>query len=113
MSFDTDREMHTTTCGDCGNECQVPFEPKEGRPVYCRECYPNHKPARRSDRFGGSGGFGRPRFGGGRFGGRSSRPREMHDATCGDCGNECQVPFQPKEGRPVYCRECYPNHREN
>ena len=43
MSFDTDREMHTTTCGDCGNECQVPFQPKEGRPVYCRECYPNHR----------------------------------------------------------------------
>jgi len=25
------------------------------------------------------------------------RPREMHKATCGDCGNECQVPFEPKE----------------
>jgi CxxC-x17-CxxC domain-containing protein len=36
MSFDREeREMHTTTCGDCGNECQVPFKPKEDRPVYC------------------------------------------------------------------------------
>ena len=24
-------------------------------------------------------------------------PREMHDATCGDCGKECQVPFEPRQ----------------
>ena len=40
-----------------------------------------------------------------------NRDREMHDAKCGDCGNDCQVPFQPKEDRPVYCRECFQNHR--
>jgi len=22
-----EREMHKTTCSDCGNECEVPFEP--------------------------------------------------------------------------------------
>ncbi|WP_026089933.1 MULTISPECIES: CxxC-x17-CxxC domain-containing protein [Nitrosopumilus] len=100
MSFEERREMHTATCGDCGNECQVPFKPKEDRPVYCRECFPNHRPERRSgDRFGG-----RTRF---------NRQREMHTATCGDCGNECQVPFKPKEDRPVYCRECFPNHKQN
>ncbi|OQX50339.1 MAG: hypothetical protein B5M53_12735 [Candidatus Cloacimonas sp. 4484_209] len=27
------------------------------------------------------------------------------------CGKECEVPFQPQEGRPVYCRECYQKHR--
>ena len=43
MSFGEEREMHTATCGDCGNECQVPFKPKEDRPVYCRECFPNHR----------------------------------------------------------------------
>ncbi|MBI1662261.1 MAG: hypothetical protein IS860_01950, partial [Nitrosopumilus sp.] len=26
---------------------------------------------------------------------------------------ECQVPFKPKEDRPVYCRECFPNHKQN
>jgi len=41
------------------------------------------------------------------------RPREMHKATCGDCGNECEIPFKPKEDRPVYCKECFPNHRRN
>lgn len=37
----------------------------------------------------------------------SSTPREMHKATCGDCGNECEVPFNPTKGKPVYCKECY------
>lgn len=34
-------------------------------------------------------------------------PREMHKAKCAECGNECEVPFKPMEGRPVYCRECF------
>lgn len=34
-------------------------------------------------------------------------PREMHKATCSECGNECEVPFKPKEDRPVYCKECF------
>ncbi|RLI08826.1 DNA-directed RNA polymerase [Candidatus Bathyarchaeota archaeon] len=38
-------------------------------------------------------------------------PREMHKAICSDCGKECEVPFKPTEGRPVYCRECYQKHR--
>jgi CxxC-x17-CxxC domain-containing protein len=32
------REMHKTTCSDCGNDTEVPFVPTEGRPVYCRDC---------------------------------------------------------------------------
>ncbi|MHC1605175.1 MAG: CxxC-x17-CxxC domain-containing protein [Candidatus Methanofastidiosia archaeon] len=38
-------------------------------------------------------------------------PREMHKAKCADCGEECEVPFKPTEGRPVYCKECYQKHR--
>ena len=56
-------------------------------------------------RGGGSGGFG------GGFG-RDSGPREMHKATCADCGNECEVPFKPTEGRPVYCRDCFQKHKK-
>ena len=41
-------------------------------------------------------------FRGGDFG-----PREMHKATCAECGQECEVPFKPTEGRPVFCKECY------
>ena len=40
-----------------------------------------------------------------------SGPREMHKATCGDCGNDCEVPFVPQEGRPVYCRDCFQKRR--
>lgn len=38
---------------------------------------------------------------------RSFGPREMHKATCAECGKECEVPFKPSEDRPVYCQECY------
>ena len=34
-------------------------------------------------------------------------PRTMHKATCTKCGKACEVPFQPKEGKPVYYQECY------
>ncbi|KKG12227.1 MULTISPECIES: CxxC-x17-CxxC domain-containing protein [unclassified Methanosarcina] len=39
-------------------------------------------------------------------------PREMTKVTCSDCGVETEVPFKPTEGRPVYCRECFPNHKK-
>tara|TARA_B110000014_G_scaffold195834_1_gene144860 strand:+ start:172 stop:582 length:411 start_codon:yes stop_codon:yes gene_type:complete len=120
------REMHKATCGDCGNECEVPFEPRQDKPVYCSDCFQNHKPER-SDRGGGrfggnrggggrfggggrgAGGYGRNNRSGGRFGDR--RPREMHKATCGDCGNECEVPFKPSGEKPVYCNDCFQNHK--
>ncbi|HEX4921002.1 DNA-directed RNA polymerase [Candidatus Bathyarchaeota archaeon] len=38
-------------------------------------------------------------------------PRTMHKVVCSDCGKETEVPFQPTEGRPVYCRDCYQKHR--
>jgi CxxC-x17-CxxC domain-containing protein len=45
---------------------------------------------------------------GGRFDGP---PREMHKVTCAECGKETEVPFKPDGTRPVYCRDCYQNHR--
>ena len=51
----------------------------------------------------GSRGFGRGGFGG---------ERKMFKAVCADCGKETEVPFQPTEGRPVYCRDCYQKHRK-
>ncbi|MHC1754847.1 MAG: CxxC-x17-CxxC domain-containing protein [Methanosarcina sp.] len=41
----------------------------------------------------------------------NSGPREMHTAVCSDCNVETQVPFKPDPERPVYCRDCLPNHR--
>lgn len=57
--------------------------------------------------FGGNRGGGR--FGGNRGGGfrRDFGPREMHKTVCSECKKECEVPFKPTEGKPVYCKECY------
>ena len=64
---------------------------------------------RKSGRDSGSTDFSR--FSSFNRGGFQSSPREMHKATCADCGKECEVPFKPTEGRPVYCKECYAKHR--
>jgi CxxC-x17-CxxC domain-containing protein len=37
--FQPARQLFTVTCFKCAKSTQVPFEPKEGRPVYCRDCY--------------------------------------------------------------------------
>jgi len=58
------------------------------------------------DRSGGRGGFRRE--GGFR---RDFGPREMHKVKCSECGKECEVPFKPTEGRPVFCKECYAKKR--
>ena len=108
--------MHDATCGDCGKQCQVPFEPRQDKPVYCNECFPKHKPAPRGGsgggRFGGRGG-GRGGDRGGSRGGFNRGPREMHKATCGDCGKDCEVPFEPRQDKPVYCSECFQSHKRN
>jgi CxxC-x17-CxxC domain-containing protein len=61
-------------------------------------------------------GFGGNRDGGNRGGGfrrnNFDGPREMHKAVCSDCKQDCEVPFKPTEGKPVYCKECYPKHKK-
>ena len=69
---------------------------------------------------GGSGGRSASRGSGGRFkpfsrgssrGGRDdrdrSRPKKMYSVTCDKCGRRCEVPFNPTEGKPVYCSDCF------
>ena len=94
-----DREMHKATCSDCGAECEVPFKPTEGKPVRCQDCFRKNRPQRS---FGDRG----PR----RF---DRRPREMHKATCAECKQECEVPFKPTEGKPVYCKDCFAKKRDS
>jgi CxxC-x17-CxxC domain-containing protein len=31
--------------------------------------------------------------------------------TCAQCGQQARVPFQPREGRPVYCDACFEARR--
>ena len=33
--------------------------------------------------------------------------RPMYPATCARCGQQTQVPFQPRGDRPVYCSACF------
>ncbi len=86
----------TLTCSDCGTTFtftagEQEFHASKGFSNEPRRC-PNCRLARRDD----SGG-----------GGRSSGPREMFSATCGSCGKEAKVPFQPRGDRPVYCSDCF------
>ena len=39
--------------------------------------------------------------------------RQMFDVVCDNCGKPTQVPFQPRNDRPVYCHECFQSMREN
>ncbi len=96
--------MHKAICSDCGAECEVPFKPTEGKPVRCQDCFRKNRPQRS---FGGRGGFS----GGGRRFDRG--PREMHKAVCAECKKECEVPFKPTEGKPVFCKECYAKKKES
>jgi CxxC-x17-CxxC domain-containing protein len=46
---------HVVTCAACGQETTVPFVPRTGRPLYCRDCFQSHRPrpverARQSER---------------------------------------------------------------
>ena len=70
----------------------------------------DRRPDRGSDKFGGrKGSFNRSSGG---FGGRRrSEDRTMHKVTCDSCGEECEVPFKPTEGKPVYCRDCFQKRR--
>jgi CxxC-x17-CxxC domain-containing protein len=34
-------------------------------------------------------------------------PRELHTITCAECGQEAQVPFLPRNDKPVYCSTCF------
>ncbi|MBX4215874.1 zinc-ribbon domain containing protein [Candidatus Parcubacteria bacterium] len=37
--------------------------------------------------------------------------RQMFDAVCSDCGEPCQVPFQPQEDKEVFCANCFVSHK--
>ena len=37
-------ESTTVTCADCGDECTIPFVPRNNKPVYCSDCFRQNKP---------------------------------------------------------------------
>lgn len=40
-------------------------------------------------------------------------PVTLHQATCSQCGKECEIPFMPRGGRPVYCSNCFEEKKRN
>ena len=98
----TDR---TLTCVECSAEFVFTADDQE---FHARKGYqePKRCPScRQARRGGGGGGGGGGGYGGGGGGGYSSR--QMYDATCASCGAAAQVPFLPRQDRPVYCSDCF------
>ena len=58
------------------------------------------------DRPGSRRDFGRGDFRKRDFNDRGER-REMFKAVCSSCGKDCEIPFEPRDGRPVYCSDCF------
>ena len=115
-------EMHQTTCDSCGKSCEVPFKPTSGKPIYCSSCFEkgsNDSP-RRFDRDRGDRNYRSRETKKGSFGDRNSkrssfgdRDSVMHKAVCDSCGADCEVPFKPTKGKPIYCDKCFGNTKEN
>lgn len=110
--------MHKATCSNCGRECQVPFLPTSGKPIFCSDCFEknggseNRRPDdRRSDDRRGDNRRSDSRSYG--SGSRSFEQKEMFDAVCDDCGRDCKVPFQPRSGKPIYCSNCFEKHQDS
>ena len=88
-------EDRTLVCEDCGEEWvfsadEQQFFNERGyqTPKRCKPC----RQKRKMSRTDSSSGFSE---------------RKLYDVTCADCGEQTQVPFEPKGDRPVYCRDCY------
>ncbi len=42
---------------------------------------------------------------------KSFHAQPTYNAVCSECGAECEVPFQPKADKPVYCQKCWSTHK--
>lgn len=109
MAFN-DREL---ACRDCGGPFiftagEQEFYATKGLqhdPVRCPSCRQQRKLLRPEDR------EETPRFGVySSWGGRT--PRQLHVASCAQCGKMTEVPFVPRGDRPVYCSDCYNDIRK-
>ena len=91
-----DFQDETLVCRDCNNEfvfsaSEQAFYAEKGflnKPARCRDC----RAARKRTQDGGN-------------------TRQMFDAVCEECGQPCQVPFQPNGNKPVYCNNCFQSRR--
>ena len=83
-------------CADCGatftfSAAEQEFFASKGYTNEPKRC-PTCRQARKTERYGNSG---------------YRSQQQMYPAVCAECGKETEVPFKPREGRPVYCSDCY------
>jgi CxxC-x17-CxxC domain-containing protein len=91
------------TCADCGEDFiftagEQAFYLEKGlthAPTRCKRC----RGLRKGQRAEGAPAASAP------------AARAMHPAVCSECGVETLVPFVPTGARPIYCRDCFQNHR--
>lgn len=85
-------------CKDCGAQFtftagEQEFYAEKGfqnEPTRCKACRTNRKTQRNAPNGG---------------------ERVLYDAICAECGAPTKIPFQPRNDRPVYCSNCYQNHK--
>jgi CxxC-x17-CxxC domain-containing protein len=114
--------LHQATCDSCGSKCEVPFKPTSGKPIFCSSCFEKEqndslrKFERDSISRNSKGRESRGRDSRGRDSNKRSfgdRDNIMHSAVCDSCGDDCEVPFKPTKGKPIYCDNCFGNSKEN
>ena len=86
-------------CADCGttftfSTAEQEFFQSKGYTNEPKRC-PTCRQSRKAERYGSGGG----------------RARQLFPATCAQCGKDTEVPFEPREGRPVYCSDCFSKSR--
>jgi CxxC-x17-CxxC domain-containing protein len=104
MSF----EDKTLTCSDCDKSFTFTVAEQEqfqergytNEPKRCPDC----RQARKADR-NNSGSNGNS-YSGNRTNSYAGT-RQSFPTTCSECGKATTVPFEPRQGRPVYCSDCY------
>ena len=87
----------TLVCRDCNQEFVFTIGEQEFYASHHLTNTPGRCPSCRSARKASGGN-----------GGRAPREaRQLYTTTCSSCGNEAQVPFQPRGDKPVYCSNCF------
>ena len=80
-----------------GQSQSAPFKAEHQKPFqrfdHQRFDHPRHQSERRPD--------------------NNFRERVLHKAICAECNKECEVPFKPREDRPVYCKDCFSKRKDS
>ncbi len=95
-------ESKSLTCSDCGVTFAFTAEEQEffatkgytNEPKRCPSCRQARKQQQGDTGYRSSGYT-------------QTSQRQMYPAVCAQCGKNTEVPFEPRSGRPVYCRDCY------